>query len=84
MPGNTEKHKNFEKHTVGPGIWRKKKKRKTWKKRHTHCRTWNIARNSENHEKCEIHKQDLGYGNKTEKCGKRDTNTVSAGLWREN
>ena len=40
--------------------------------KYTQGRTWNIARNSEKHEKCEIHKQDLGYGNKTEKCGKRE------------
>ena len=39
--------------------------------KYTQGRTWNIARNSEKHEKCEIHKQDLGYGNKTEKWGKR-------------
>ena len=52
--------------------------------KYTQGRTWNIARNSEKHEKCEIHKQDLGSGNKTEKCGKRDTNTISAGLWGEN
>ena len=38
--------------------------------KYTQGRTWNIARNSEKHEKCEIHKQDLGYGNKTEKWGK--------------
>ena len=52
--------------------------------KYTQGRTWNMARNSEKHEKCEIHKQDLGYGNKTEKSGKRDTNTISAGLWGEN
>ena len=40
--------------------------------KYTQGRTWNIARNSEKREKCEIHKQDLGYCNKTEKCVKRE------------
>ena len=43
---------------------------KTYKLRNTHCKTWNMARNSEKREKCEIHKQDLGSGDKTENRGK--------------
>ena len=35
-----------EKHTLGLEIWQKKKKRKrkTWKVRNAHCRTWNMVR----------------------------------------
>ena len=43
--------------------------------KYTHGRTWNIARKSENHEKCEIHNQDLGYGNK-QKNGEKETQTL--------
>ena len=32
-------------HTVRPGVWQEK--RKLWKMRNTHCRTWNVARTSE-------------------------------------
>ena len=38
---------------VGTGIWRENSK--TQKMRHTHCRTWNMVRNSEKREKCEIY-----------------------------
>ena len=34
---------------VGTGIWRENSK--TQKMRHTHCRTWNMVRNSEKREK---------------------------------
>jgi hypothetical protein len=40
-------------HNVRPGIWRET--RKIWKRRQKHCLIWNIARNTENGEKCEIH-----------------------------
>jgi hypothetical protein len=43
---------------------------KPYKIRNTHCRTWNMARNSEKPEQYEIHKYDLGTGDKTEKRGK--------------
>ena len=36
-------------HIVGAGI--QKKNGKTWKMNHTYCRTWNMARNTEKHEK---------------------------------
>jgi hypothetical protein len=42
-----EKNENggkWEMHIVGPGIWREH--RITWKMRHKHCMTWNMARNS--------------------------------------
>ena len=40
-------------HTVGPGLWGENSK--TWKMSQKHCRTQNIARKSEKHEKGEIH-----------------------------
>ena len=44
--------------------------------RNAQCRTWNMARNTENvkNEKCTL--QDLEFGEKSEKCRKCDTNTV--------
>ena len=53
---------------VGPGFWLEN--RKTSKIRYIHCRTWNMARNTEKgeNEKCTL--QDLEYGEKTEKYGK--------------
>ena len=41
--------------------------------RHTHCRTWDMARNSEN-EKYTL--QDLDYGKKTHKQGKWENHMV--------
>ena len=39
--------------------------------RNSHGRTWNMARNTEKREKCEIHKYDMGIGKKQpEKRGK--------------
>ena len=36
----------------------------------------------EEYNKCTL--WDLEYGENTEKCGKRETNTVGSGIWREN
>ena len=36
-------------HFVGPGLWREKCK--SWKMRNTHCSVYNMARNTEKHEK---------------------------------
>ena len=46
--------------------------------------TWKIAKNTENmkNEKCT--RQDLDYGEKTNKPVKCDKNTVKPGIWREN
>ena len=54
-----------------------------WKMRHKHCRTWNMARTLKNvkNEKCTL--QDLDYGEKTEKRGKRDRNTIWPGNFWE-
>ena len=67
----TRKLKNleYETHTM-QDLENGNKTEKTWKMRCTHYMTWNMARNSEKREKCEIHKQDLGSGDKTEKRGK--------------
>ena len=43
------------------------KSEKTWKMRHTHCRTWNMARKVTNDENEAHTLQDLEYGKKTEK-----------------
>ena len=52
------------------------KKLKTWKMRHKHDMTWITARNTEKSGKCEMHMQDLEYGEKTEKPGKLDIKTL--------
>ena len=38
-----------EMHTVETGIWQETLKK--WKMRNAHCRTWNMARNTEKREK---------------------------------
>jgi hypothetical protein len=44
---------------------------KTWKMRNTHCRTWNIARNSEKPEKMRhIHCRTWSMARNTQKHGK--------------
>ena len=47
---------NLEMSTVGRGIWQKEKARKTWKNKNAHCRTWNMAKNTEKrgNEKCTL------------------------------
>ena len=47
--------------------------------RHTHCRTWNMARKLTNEENEKLTLQDLGYGEKTEKRVKREMHTVGPG-----
>ena len=42
---NNEKREKWEKHTVGPILWRENGN--MWKMRHKHCLTWNMARNTE-------------------------------------
>ena len=48
--------------TVGPGLWRGNGKR--FKMRHTHCRTWNMARKLTNDENENLTWQVLEYGEK--------------------
>jgi hypothetical protein len=43
----------LEMHTVGTGVWQENWK--SWKMRNTHCRTWNMVRNTEKREKWEMH-----------------------------
>ena len=52
--------------------------------RNAHSMTWNMARKLKIIENVKCTMQDLNYGEKTEKRGKRDTNTVRHGIWREN
>ena len=40
-------------HLVGPAIWQEN--RKTWKMRHKHSKTWNMARNTQKCEKRKMH-----------------------------
>ena len=40
-------------HTVRPGIWWENWK--SWKMRNIHCRSWNMARNTQKREKWDIH-----------------------------
>ena len=62
----TEKRRKSDTHTVGPEIWGKTMK-KVENETHTHCRTWNLVRNTKN-EKNEIYKlQELKYGEKSAK-----------------
>jgi len=53
MAINTEKREKSEIVCEGHGLWRKNWK--TWKMRHKHCMTWNMARNTEKCEKWEMH-----------------------------
>jgi hypothetical protein len=41
----SEKRENVKMQTVGHGIWRENRKR--WKMRKRHCKSWNVARNTE-------------------------------------
>ena len=62
----TEKRRKSDTHTVGPEIWGKTMK-KVENETHTHCRTWNLVRNTKN-EKNEVYKlQELKYGEKSAK-----------------
>ena len=47
-----------------------KKPEKTWKMRHKHCMTWNMARKLKNMENETHTHQELEYGEKPEKRGK--------------
>ena len=49
-------------HTLSPGILGEK--RKTWKMRNTHCRTWNMARKLKKVENETETLHDLEYGQK--------------------
>ena len=69
-------------HTLGPELWLENWKK--WKIRHKHCLTWNMARNSENMKREKYTLYDLDHGEKTEKHGKWDTQTIGPGLWWEN
>ena len=55
-------------HTVRPGVWQEK--RKLWKMRNTHCRTWNVARNSEKRRNEKYTVLDLYYCEKTQEVAK--------------
>ena len=60
-----------------------KKHWKTYKIRNTHCRMWNMVRNTQKSEKWEINAVGPGYDKKIEKKrGKWETNTVASGIWR--
>ena len=62
----TEKRRKSDTHTVGPEIWGKTMK-KVENETHTHCRTWNLVRNTKT-EKNEVYKlQELKYGEKSAK-----------------
>ena len=43
----TEKRRKSDTHTVGPEIWGKTMK-KVENEKNTHCRTWNLVRNTKN------------------------------------
>ena len=45
--------------------------------------TWNMARNTEKWENEKCTPQDLEYGDKTEKRGKRETHMVGHEIWGE-
>ena len=62
-----------------PGLWRENLKK--WKMRHKHCLTWNMARNTQKCGNDKYTMQDLDDGEKTEKRGKWDTNTIRPGIW---
>ena len=51
--------------------------------RKIHCRNWKMLRNTEIVQNEEHTLQDLGYGKKTDKRGKCDTQTVGPGKWQE-
>ena len=55
-----------------------------WKMRHTHCRTWNMARKLKKVEKKTQRVYYLNMARNTEKGGKSETNTVGLGLWGQN
>ena len=52
--------------------------------RHTHCRTWNMARKLKKEEKKTQRVYYLNMARNTEKGGKSETNTVGLGLWGQN
>ena len=49
----------------------------------THCKTQNMARNSENVKNEKYTLQDLNQGKKTEKTWKRKTHSVGREIWQE-
>ena len=49
----------------------------------THCKTQNMARNSENVKNEKYTLQDLDYGKKIQKPGKRKTNSIGCEIWQE-
>ena len=51
--------------------------------RNTHCRTWNMARNSEKRRNEKQPIDDLKNEEITEKCEKGEMHTVGPGIWRE-
>ena len=80
MARNTEKSGKWETQTLGPRLWRENWK--TWKMRNTGYSTRNMARKLKNEENKHT-LQNLECGEKTEKRGKWDTNTVWPGTWQE-
>jgi hypothetical protein len=50
----TVKNMKNEKYTLGDMDYGEKTE-KTWKMRHKHCMTWNMARNTQKHGKGEMH-----------------------------
>ena len=52
--------------------------------RKTHCKTWNLEKNSEEWEKWEIDTLGLEFGKKIEKLGNWDTDTLEHEIWKRN
>ena len=68
--------------TIEPGIWRENWK--SWKRRNTHSRMWNMTRKIEKSGKWEMHTVGPGiWLEKRKKRGKWGKNTAWPGIWRE-
>jgi hypothetical protein len=82
MASKTQKHEKWAMHTVGPGLWRENWK--SWKMGNTHCRNWNMSRNTEKNVKNRnTHCRTWFMVRKLKKHEKSDSNTVWPGIWRE-
>ena len=81
MARNTEKHLKLDTHTCGPGIWQENWQMR--KRRNSHNRTWNIARNTKKSVKWDTTLVDLEYGEKTHKGAKGETHIVGHEIWWE-
>ena len=52
--------------------------------KHKHSSTWNVARKLKNEKDETQTLYDMEYGEKNEKSGKLNTNTLPHGMWQEN